>query len=292
MTSFDHAVLTYLNHIAHDSPILTKVIVAIYGNSLITGFFVALFWWIWFDERDIAHQRAAREKIIAGLLGSLGCVVIVRLMAALLPFRHRPLTDPLNGLTFPFTGGGWQHWSSFPSDNAALFFLLTVCLLSVSRTIGFIALLDTIFFICFPRVFVGVHYPTDIIGGAVLGIIAGYVAIGERARVYLAKYPLQWMEAHPPSFYASAFLVTFLFANVFWPALSLLMGLKKLFYLNPTSVLLRGSLSLFFLVVVLSVTSLAFFFYRRDHREIGEHPYGEQEARKKAQTEPKKLLNK
>ena len=169
----------------------------------------------------------AREKISAGLLGSLVCIVVVRLIAALLPFRPRPLANPLNGLTFPINAGGWD-WTSFPSDNAAVFFLLAVCLFSVSRIAGSVALVDAMFFICFPRVFVGVHHPTDIIGGAFIGIAVAYLVTRKRVRVYLSRPMLRWMEAYPPSFYASAFLVTFVFANAFGPAYDVLIGLRKL----------------------------------------------------------------
>ena len=228
LNSFDYNVLIYLNQIAYHSPILTKVIVGIYTDQLKSVLIVALVWWVWFDASNTEHQQVVREKIVAGLLGSLVCIVAVRLMAELLPFRVRPLADPLNGLNFPIRVGGWGNWSSFPSDNTVLFFLLTVCLFGASRMVGFVALFDTIFLICFPRVFVGVHYPTDIIGGAAIGIAAGYLLTRKRVRMHLARPMLQWMQAHPPSFYASAFAVTFLFAGVFWPATSLVISVWKL----------------------------------------------------------------
>jgi undecaprenyl-diphosphatase len=227
MNCFDHNILLYLNHLAHQSPILTKVIVAIYADQLKFAIFVALLWWGWFDT----HYKEVREKIAAGLVGSVMCVGVVRLIILLFPFRVRPLGDPLNGLNFPIAAESWVHWSSFPSDTATLFFFLTICLFSVSRWLGCIALVDTIFLICFPRVFVGVHYPTDILGGALLGIAAGWLITRERVRNSLSKPMLQWMQAHPASFYASAFLVTFLLANTFFPVARALMGLRKLLQL-------------------------------------------------------------
>ena len=138
------------------------------------------------------------------------------------------MTVPMYGLNFQMPAEGWVAWSSFPSDHAALFFLLTVCLFSVSRILGSIALADTIFLICLPRVVLGVHYPTDIVCGAFIGIAAGYLVLWKRVRVPISKPMLQWMNAHPPSFYASAFLVTFLFAQVFWPVTQIIIKLKRL----------------------------------------------------------------
>jgi len=75
---------------------------------------------------------------------------------------------------------------------------------------------------------VGVHYPTDVIAGALIGGYAGYKVGREPLRSALAKPALRWMRAHPASFYAAAFLVSFLIAEVFWPALRILRGLGKL----------------------------------------------------------------
>jgi hypothetical protein len=44
----------------------------------------------------------------------------------------------------------------------------------------------------------------------------------------LAKPALMWMRAHPASFYAAAFLMSFLIAQAFWPALRLLKGIVRL----------------------------------------------------------------
>ncbi len=232
MNSFDYNLLLYLNHIAGQFPILSKVIVVTYESHLQFALAVALIWWVWFKAGAPAQQQAIREKMVACLLGSLACIVVVRSMAAGLPFRIRPLADPHNGLHFAKEAEGWVNWSSFPSDNAAMFFMLAVCLLSASRVIGTIALVDTSLFICFPRVFVGVHYPTDVVAGAVIGIAGGYLVTRERVRRPLSRPLLKWMQAHPPSFYASVFMVSYLFADVFVPARLVLIYLRRFFELT------------------------------------------------------------
>jgi undecaprenyl-diphosphatase len=149
-------------------------------------------------------------------------------LLAVLPFRARPLSNPSLGLHFPIAAESWGNWSSFPSDHAALFSLLTFCLFTVSFRLGFVALLDTVFLICLPRVMVGVHYPTDILGGALLGLVAGIFFARRSVRIYLSKLPLHWMHVHPASFYACAFLLSFLMAHAFFPVISLLLHIKHL----------------------------------------------------------------
>ena len=228
MNAFDYGLLRYLNHLADQSPLFTKVIVAIYGDELKSALIVALLWWSWFEVDGTTGEGEKRARIAAGLCGSILCIVAVRVLAAVLPFRVRPIGNDAVSLHFPIAPEGWANWSAFPSDNAVLFFFLTMCLFQISRVLGTVALVDSVLLIGFPRVFVGVHHPTDVLAGALIGGGAGYVVGREPLRSTLAKPALLWMRAHPASFYAVAFLISFLITEVFWPALRLLRGIAKL----------------------------------------------------------------
>lgn len=61
--------------------------------------------------------------------------------------------------------------ASFPSDHATGAFAIAVSLLLRSRTVGWIALAFA-FLVAFARVAVGVHYPSDVLGGALIGTAA------------------------------------------------------------------------------------------------------------------------
>jgi undecaprenyl-diphosphatase len=67
-----------------------------------------------------------------------------------------------------------SHDASFPSDHATAAFAIAVSIWLRHRRAGWLALgLATL--VSVSRVAVGTHYPTDVLGGAVLGTVAAVV---------------------------------------------------------------------------------------------------------------------
>jgi membrane-associated phospholipid phosphatase len=228
VNAFDYGLLASMNHLADRSPVLTKVIVGIYADDLKTAFVVALLWWAWFAADGTIRQDETRARVAAGLSGGVLSVIAARVLSVALPFRVRPVSNAAAGLHFPIGADSWGQWSAFPSDYAVMFFCLTACLFPISRLLGTLALLDTVLLITFPRMFVGIHHPTDILAGALLGTGAGYAAGREPLRSILARPALMWLRVHPASFYAAAFLISYLVALVFWPAFRAVVGIGRL----------------------------------------------------------------
>jgi undecaprenyl-diphosphatase len=71
-----------------------------------------------------------------------------------------------------------SHTFSFPSNHATNHFALAVFLSLVFRRIRWFPFVLVFWagFIALSQVYVGVHYPADIAGGALLGTIVGYLA--------------------------------------------------------------------------------------------------------------------
>lgn len=217
MNTFDSGVLLSLNAFAHRSVLFDRAVGYLSNADSLKGTpFMAAFWWIWF--RPGPDRRRDRETVVATLAAACASIVLGRTLAAVLPFRVRPIFDPALGFVLPYGVDSAQMlraWSAFPSDHAMLFAAMATGLYFVSRRLGIAAYGYWLLVVGLPRVYLGLHHPTDIIAGAVLGTAVAWVANTGRVRVLLTRGPLRWEERHPSSFYVAFFLFSNMVATMF-----------------------------------------------------------------------------
>lgn len=213
ITQLDRSLLLAINGFAHHSYLLDKTAVELlYNDFLKGGFFFVFLWWLWFKpSEDPLRQRLAVLRIAMGLFMAM---VVARSMQSLLPGRVRPIHEATLHLQIPFTGtqDTLEHWSSFPSDHAVVFFAMATAIWVRYRWLGFFAFIWVTLFACLPRVYVGFHYPSDVAAGAIVGIIVMLVAL-KAPLPALATAAVNrlclWERRRPEIFYCSAVIVTF-----------------------------------------------------------------------------------
>ncbi len=219
MNPFDRSVITFLNQGAQQWELFDRIVVVLSNSDVVKGAAImAVFWGLWFS-RPMREEAARRMTLLAGVLGSLLALVLARVLAQTLPLRVRPVLA--DGLEFrPPTGlpdqANWSHWSSFPSDHASLFFALWCGIWLAHRKVGNWLLLYIVFVIALPRIYVGVHYPTDLLAGALLGIgTVVFLTAGPVRRAW-AGATGRFFEARPALAHALLFVVSFQIATLFW----------------------------------------------------------------------------
>ena len=213
MESLDIEIIRIINQFAQQYPFFDRVFSTIGGHLFRTVTLVALVWWAWF--RPSKTVDTDRERLISTLLFCMVAIIIAKLMSVCLPFRVRPLAIPGLVSRLPASATlAWEKMSSFPSDHAVLFFTLSTGLTFVSRPVGIFAYTFTILFVCLPRIYIGEHYPTDIIAGALVGIGVGWVANIRSVSSFMARLPVHLLRVKQGVFYALLFVMTFLIGTV------------------------------------------------------------------------------
>jgi len=223
---FDLVVIRFLNAYAQHSWKFDAFMVVLLRNDLLKGVVImALFWWGWLGK----HNDEVRERAVLfyGMLAGTFGVLATRVSVHFLPFVERPLHNPDLNFRLPYTLNpqALAGWSSFPSDHMVLYACVAVALLMVNRPLGIAALCYTLIFIGTPRIYAGIHYPTDIVAGFLLGILLALFVRINWIRRLTTGWGMSWMEAFPGSFYAFMFICTYGMAEVFTSSRELVEGL-------------------------------------------------------------------
>jgi len=130
-------------------------------------------WWIFFAAGTVIISNFISADIIKEII-----------------FRERPCNDPeLAGAVRVLVTYRPQS-SGFVSSHACNHFAMAAFFyFTISRFMGKWALLffAWAFIICFAQVYVGVHFPLDVISGGLIGFVFGYLS----ARSFNKNYGLQ-----------------------------------------------------------------------------------------------------
>lgn len=161
--ALDTQIFYLLNNLAGQSRTFDAVVVflASYLPYLLIVLFLALvFFWHYpkWEKWELLLVVG-----ISSVIARFGVTELIRF------FYHRPrpfLVLPVHQL---LTDSAW----SFPSGHATFFFALSTAVYLYNKKWGIGFFIATIF-ITVSRVIAGIHYPSDIVGGACIGIVVAY----------------------------------------------------------------------------------------------------------------------
>lgn len=176
-----------VNNFARHTPWLHGVM------TLYAGYGVVLFallllagWWV-------ARRSGAPRAMAVALWAGIGTVVAVGINQPIVNSirEQRPYTAMPHSLLLMQRSTDF----SFPSDHATMAGAVAAGLLLLSWRLGLLAVLAALV-MCFARVYVGVHYPGDVLAGLAVG--AATIVIGYFAVVPLLTRIVVWFEDRTP----------------------------------------------------------------------------------------------
>ena len=163
--ALDVQLLYFFNNFAGKSVVFDKVIIFLANYlqyPLVALFLVGLYFW--------HNSKPEKKKILwvaafSMAVARLGVTELIRF------FYHRPRPFLVYNDILPLIS---KNEYSFPSGHAAFFFAFATAIYFFNKRWGawfFIAAI----LISISRVVAGIHYPSDIVAGAIVGVVVGYV---------------------------------------------------------------------------------------------------------------------
>lgn len=217
MNYLDTAIIHFFNQFSQQSWLVDRGMTFLVGNDIVKGgIFMILFWGIWFTYSDEPKRTNSRETILLTLGGACLALFLAMVLALILSFQNRPIfTAALNfkiplGYTCPL-----ESWNSFPSDHAALFAALATGIWFISRPLALLTTAYLFLVILLPRIYMGLHYPSDLAAGAVLGVVCVLLVTKINLTRSITQGILRWGQKHEGLFYALFFFMTFQVATLF-----------------------------------------------------------------------------
>lgn len=179
----DYTLYSLINGLAGKFVALDKTMVFIAQNF--QYLFVIALLVLWFKKDTKEKVMANRKAAILGVITMLIALGINHIIGFIY-FRPRPYTlHAAHLLVNPSID------PSFPSDHATFSLALALPILVVNKYLGRV-MIGMSLLLCFARVYVGLHYPLDIVGGAIIAY-ATYKIIQKFPRYfdYIANFALK-----------------------------------------------------------------------------------------------------
>lgn len=139
---------------------------------------------LWFWPASTGQRALNQRLAVATTLGALIAVVFAAGLGHLHTAARPFVTDSSTRLLIRHSAD-----NGFPSDHTAFAFGVGGVVIWWKRLLGAVTLLSAAL-VAFARVYVGVHWPADVVAGAAVGLAAG--AIAARCVPWLTE-PQRWV---------------------------------------------------------------------------------------------------
>jgi undecaprenyl-diphosphatase len=170
----DASIFSFINGIAGKIPVIDEFFKGISNDYFSIIVACLVFIWLWLATRN-AMQRDKNQRAVIAAAISIGFANVLVALCGHFYYGPRPFNElpggSVNLLFYKPTD------SSFPSNFAAVIFAMATPVFMKNKRLGS-SLLVLALLSSFGRIYIGIHYPLDVVAGAILGILAGFLSLG------------------------------------------------------------------------------------------------------------------
>ena len=169
----DQSIVLWVSRLVGKSAVLDRIMTVLANDYFLPVSISLILLYIWFMGHDYPERHKNQMAVVCGAISIGACMGFVLITNSIWrhphPFQDMPqLLDPItNHIFYPI------HDPSFPSNSSALTFAAAAGVWQFNRKWGLIMLIPAIL-MPLAKVYAAVYYPSDILGGAILGILTAF----------------------------------------------------------------------------------------------------------------------
>lgn len=184
-TTIDQQLLFWLN--GSDSLFTDGVMTTLTAGTTWIPLYIALFYLVLKNNETMAQVLLTIGCAAACVLVTAG---ITNLIIKPLVARPRPCDDPLIkyavDVVSGISAGNYSFFSAHAANTSALVMFLA---LLIRNKLFIVAMIIWSLLNCYTRLYLGVHYPSDILCGLLFGSLMGFIAYVVYLKIYLKISP-------------------------------------------------------------------------------------------------------
>ena len=167
LRTVDITIVSYLNGLSGKSDALDSILAIIVSDYCIPVILALTLFYLWFAGTNNDERHTFQSAVLCAIV-SLGLANLFVLVINDFYYRERPFIS--HDITLLFYA---PTDSSFPANPAALSFALAFSIWLKIRVAGtYLFIFSAIW--CISRIYSGIFFPSDIVAGATIGIIASF----------------------------------------------------------------------------------------------------------------------
>lgn len=167
LLQFDHQLFHFVNHTLAN-PVLDVLCRVLRGKTFLIVFYLLLALRLFQLYPQRFFKVAAMGALCFLLTDQLSASVIKPIFHRLRPCNN-PATEAR--LVADYCGGGFSFVSAHATNSFGIAVFLSVLFKERLREVSLLLIWATL--VSFSQVYVGVHYPADVVAGALLGMLVG-----------------------------------------------------------------------------------------------------------------------
>jgi len=171
-TGFDVWLTAHLARFLGRFPLFDRGVDSCIRHGVLGGSWYAATLFILWMRSAAPGQEKTRRRILTTLLGSLLAVLLTVIAGAVISWPP-PIRNPSLAGLYPPDFQGNPNVNCFPSQSTAVYVAVAAGIGSLNPVAGWVLGVGAVVLGGLPRIYVGGHYPSDVVAGLLLGLV-GY----------------------------------------------------------------------------------------------------------------------